>query len=512
MTELVKRRDCRTGGALLEASAMRKRTVRGQLHSIARSPLDPVLPEAPLTLPPRRYCLHVPTPKQLAFLLCPRKEAFFGGAAGPGKTDGLLSGALQLVEHPGYHALLLRRTFRQLNQTNSIMNRARQWLAGTDAVWKESDKRFTFPSAATITFGYLDSEDDVYQYDSSEFQYIGFDELTSFTERQYTYLFSRLRTTRDNLLPLRMRAASNPGNRGHDWVKARFMIGQPPETLQGEFPDRFFLPARIADNPHIRSDEYLASLANLDGARRRQLLDGDWEVMPSGNLFRRHWFSIVDDWPREVFGVVRAWDDAASRDSGDWSVGVLMALARTGVFYVIDVVRIQGSPLEVERLKALTAHTDAQLTNRRAVVLLQQEPGAAGKSYVDAQMRGPLLGFTAEVEHPTGDKYTRALPMSSAAQAGNLKLLRGKWNKDFLDELEQAGPDEKLYDHDDQWDAASSGFNWLAQNQREYAYTPAPRNAPSQFESLFGRPRHPVFDEDLPDLRGRSRRFGPGAW
>jgi hypothetical protein len=146
MTELVKRRDHRTGGALWEASAMRKRTVRGQLHSIARSPLDLVLPEAPLTLPPRRYCLHLPTPKQLAFLLCPRKEAFFGGAAGPGKTDGLLSGALQLVEHPGYHALLLRRTFRQLNQTNSIMNRARQWLAGTDTVWKESDKRFTFPS------------------------------------------------------------------------------------------------------------------------------------------------------------------------------------------------------------------------------------------------------------------------------------------------------------------------------------------------------------------------------
>jgi predicted phage terminase large subunit-like protein len=253
-------------------------------------------------------------------------------------------------------------------------------------------------------------------------------------------------------------------------------------------------------------------LANLDGARRRQLLDGDWEVMPSGNLFRRHWFSIVDDWPREVFGVVRAWDDAASRDSGDWSVGVLMALARTGVFYVIDVVRIQGSPLEVERLKALTAHTDTQLTSRRAVVLLQQEPGAAGKSYVDAQMRGPLLGFTAKVENPTGDKYTRALPMSSAAQAGNLKLLRGKWNKDFLDELEQAGPDEKLYDHDDQWDAASSAFNWLGQNKREYAYTPAPRNAPSLFESLFGRPRHPVFDEDVPDLSRRSRRFGPGAW
>jgi hypothetical protein len=224
--------------------------------------------------------------------------------------------ALQLVEYPDYHALLLRRTFRQLNQSNSIMNRARQWLANTDATWKESDKRFTFPSGATISFGYLDSDDDVYQYDSSEFQLVGFDELTSFSEWQYTYLFSRLRATRDSRLPLRMLAASNPGNRGHDWVKARFLIGQPPEVLQQQFPTRFFLPAQIADNPHLRRDEYLASLANLDAVRRRQLLDGDWEVTPSGNLFRREWFPIVEDWPRKVGGIVRTWDDAATRDGG----------------------------------------------------------------------------------------------------------------------------------------------------------------------------------------------------
>jgi hypothetical protein len=138
-----------------------------------------------LGLPPRKYCLHTPTAKQFAFMLCPRLEAFFGGAAGPGKTEALWMSALQFVGHPDYRALLLRRTFRQLNQSNSIMNRARQQLAGTDAVWNTADKRFTFPSGATITFGNLDSDDDVYQYDSSEFQFIGFDELTSFTERQY---------------------------------------------------------------------------------------------------------------------------------------------------------------------------------------------------------------------------------------------------------------------------------------------------------------------------------------
>jgi predicted phage terminase large subunit-like protein len=470
---------------------------------------------APLTLPPRKYCPNVPTPKQLAFMLCPRLEAFFGGAAGPGKTEALWMSALQYVNQPRYRALLLRRTFRQLNQSNSIMNRARQQLANTDAVWNTTDKRFTFPSGATITFGNLDSDDDVYQYDSSEFQYVAFDEATSFNERQYTYLFSRLRSTKDNPVLLRMRAASNPGNRGHDWVKARFMIGEPPEALHQEFPERFFLPARIEDNPHLRREEYIAALANLEAVRRRQLLDGDWEVTPSGNLFRRAWFEIVNDWPREVSGIVRAWDDAATRDGGDWTVGVLMARARSGIFYVIDVVRIQGSPLDVERLKAQTAKTDAELTAKRAAILLQQEPGAAGKSFIDAQIRGPLCGYYVQVENPTGDKYTRALPMSSAAQAENIKLVSGRWNRDFLEELEQAGPDPKAYDHDDQWDAGASAFNYLASNHSQIAW-----NSVRELELKV--PYDPRFPEDNPYTRPnirrelgtlrKSRLFGPGCW
>ena len=94
--------------------------------------------------------------------------------------------------------------------------------------------------------------------------------------------------------------------------------------------------------------------------------------------------------------------------------------------------------------------------------------------------------------------------MSSAAQAGNIKLVRGKWNKEFVDELEQAGPDDKLYDHDDQWDAASSAFNYVASHRREYAYTPVPR------DGVLSRWPDGRFDEDLRIRTGL--RFGPGAW
>jgi hypothetical protein len=96
----------------------------GRPLSDSRSLDNPPEIEIVLSLPPKRYCPHVPTAKQLAFLLCPRTKSFFGGAAGPGKTEALLMGALQLVQRRRYSALLLRRTFRQLNQSNSIMKGA----------------------------------------------------------------------------------------------------------------------------------------------------------------------------------------------------------------------------------------------------------------------------------------------------------------------------------------------------------------------------------------------------
>lgn len=130
-------------------------------------------------------------------------------------------------------------------------------------------------------------------------------------------------------------------------------------------------------------------------------------------------------------------------------------------------------------------------------------------------MRGPLLGFAVEVERPTGDKYTRALPLSSAAQAGNVKLVRGNWTQSFLEELEQAGPDQKLYDHDDQWDAGSSAFNHLAARQ---VYGPI---LVARIRTKWD-PRFPDDDDDrfrperdgqLPTVaRIRNRRFPRGTW
>jgi hypothetical protein len=87
-----------------------------------------------------KYIPHFPTEKQLAFLALDCKEAMYGGAGGGGKSDALLMGALMYVDVPGYAALILRKTYKDLSLPDAIMSRADMWLRGTDAHWSEEKK------------------------------------------------------------------------------------------------------------------------------------------------------------------------------------------------------------------------------------------------------------------------------------------------------------------------------------------------------------------------------------
>jgi hypothetical protein len=268
------------------------------------------------------YAPHTPHPPQHAFYLLDELgvlEAFYGGAGGGGKSDALLTAALRYADVPGYNALLLRRSFADLNLPGAIMARAREWLAGTDAQWNDRDSRFTFPSTATLSFGYLQTKSDKFRYASAEFQFVGFDELTGFLEADYTFLFTRLRKpnppgwSEDNPtgqapeldtpqeaairalagVPLRMRSAGNPGGRGHLWVRRRLVERRPAERRDDEPPDptdtperaaaRRFIPAKLEDNPSVDADAYRESLAAVDEHTRRQIELGDWYARQPGD-------------------------------------------------------------------------------------------------------------------------------------------------------------------------------------------------------------------------------------
>ena len=138
-----------------------------------------------------KYIPHIPFTNQVYFLASNEEELLYGGQAGGGKSDALLMSALQYVDYEEYSAMLLRRTYKDLALPNAIMNRAHQWFSNLpDTVeppsWDRDTKTYTFPSGATVTFSYLAHDNDLDQYQGSELQFVGFDELTQFTEKQYT--------------------------------------------------------------------------------------------------------------------------------------------------------------------------------------------------------------------------------------------------------------------------------------------------------------------------------------
>lgn len=466
--------------------------------------MDPALRQRMLELATPRMCeqymLHTPHPPQQVFLTLKGREALFGGAAGGGKSDALLMAALQYVDVPGYSALLLRRTWPDLVRPNAIMDRARQWLEGTDAVPRDGGREWRFPSGARLTFGYLQYDKDKYKYQSAEYQFIGFDELTQFQESVYEYMFSRLRrpalpclvcrtplrkapgpgnfkhlnknedhngvpdhkvlmqygpAKQDALtlfdVPLRMRSATNPGGIGHVWVRDHFIA---PETRSTKAT---FLSSLLRDNPALDRSEYEMSLAHLSPVERERLLNGDWDVMEEGAMFQRHWFNVAEDFPKKA-RVVRCWDLASTEDAGDYTVGALVSLTDDGIWFIEDIVRGQWSPLNVERVISQTAARDG--TN--IPIRIEQEPGSSGVNTISHYRRNVLVGFDFDGTRPTGSKAERARPLASAAEAGNVYMVKGRWNGDFLDEI-SLFPNVP---HDDQVDAVSAAVAHLAFGKR----------------------------------------------
>jgi predicted phage terminase large subunit-like protein len=403
------------------------------------------------------FSAEKPSLTQKVFLRSNSLEALFGGAAGGGKSSALLMSALQYVDVPGYSAILFRRTFSDLSLPGALMDRFRSWMANYDDVhWNANSYVATFPSGARVSFGYLNNTNDYLRYKGSEFQFIGMDEVTEIRESDYRYLFSRLRRPNSGELakvPLRMRAASNPAP---NWVRQRFIV-------EGETTGRIFVPSLLTDNPGIDADSYRQALSELDPVERRRLEEGDWWATTLGSLFDRTSFVIID--PHEMpivtpqAKVVRFWDLAAtepnhSNPDPDWTVGTLMMFDQ-GVAYILDVKRARVKGDKVEQLIAQTANEDGVAVQIR----MEQEPGSSGKALVDQYARYILPGYDFGGIRATGDKVTRARPFAAAVANGNVRILRGVWLSDWLDEMSSF---PEACNHDDQVDSAVGAFTQLA--------------------------------------------------
>jgi predicted phage terminase large subunit-like protein len=262
--------------------------------------------------------------------MLPHKEALYGGAAGGMKSETLLYDATRYLHIPGYSAILFRKTLTDHELPSALIPRAKKYLLGKPGVkWDGSNHRFivetTYPDgtpgpSSTLQFGYIGDQDAQLRYQSSEYAYIGWDEVTQHRLSDYTYLFSRLRKTVcpvhqivDGVpnyvkgcmkcdvaksIPAKVRGATNPGGPGHSAFKNRFGItsvkgsdGEPlidaygHKVYRASDPNkRPFLQSFLEDNPFIDQKSYRESLEELPHLEKMRLLHGDWDVNPDARF------------------------------------------------------------------------------------------------------------------------------------------------------------------------------------------------------------------------------------
>jgi len=441
--------------------------------------------------------------------------------------------ALEDVHLDGYKAIVFRRTYPELE--SSIIDAARQLIPtirGFEHARENTSKHEWTFGKSRLLFRHMEDDSAALTHRSAEYQFIGFDELTTFTEKQYRTLLSRLRTSRGHRL--RIRAASNPGGPGHEWVKRRWAPwldedyqGNGGRAVSGEVryylthpetgediwvprgtpgaQSRCFISAKLEDNPHLDAG-YKARLNSQDPLTRKQLSEGDWSAKPSPKtFFNREWCPVVDSVPKDV-RCCRGWDRAATEPhpgntDPDYTEGVLLGYSEsTDLFYIMDNRGGQVSPGGVKHMIKGTTQDDGYEVEQ----VIPCDPGGAGVIEADLWLR-ELTGYPVCTDKETGDKVTRAKAWSAqfapspGALYGRFRILRGPWNGPYFNQIEDF-PSKGV--HDDKVDATSSAFKRLAQGGGGGSALTAADIA--RFRTPQG-PRDPLARKDSGEMRGGVR-------
>lgn len=435
---------------------------------------------------------------QVDFLATSADIAIYGGAAGGGKTYGLLLEAARHIDNPDYGAVIFRREGVQITSEGGLLDTSFSLYNEIDGRLRLSPQyQWRFPSGATITFSHLRGRDDVNNWQGSQIPLIGYDELTHFDEYQFWYMLSRNRSM-CGVQPY-IRATCNPDADSWvadlvDWyidqstgypIRERSGIirwfvrfdnklhwGNSRQELTSTFPDMLpksftFIPATLTDNVVLtqRDPNYRANLLAMNRVERERLLNGNWKIKPeSGSYFPAINVTIIPAIPTDVKSWVRRWDLAATEPSEtnpspSATASVLMGRRSDGRIVIADAINIRKNASVVREVMKSIASQDKSRFNRVTIVI-PQDPGQAGKDQVGSLTKH-LAGYRIKSVRETGAKATRAEPFSAQWQAGNVEIVEGKWNKDFLLEM-SAFPGAE---HDDYVDASSGAFLECIDNQ-----------------------------------------------
>lgn len=431
--------------------------------------------------------------KQQMFASCSADICIYGGAAGGGKSYGLILEDLPHIHLPDFASVTFRRTFKQIRLPGGLWDKATALYRQLGAKCNSSQYECVWPSGARSTFSHMEHESDMYDWQGGQVALIKFDELTHFTESQFWYLTSRNRST-CGIKPY-VRATTNPEPGSWVGILLDWWIGEDGfaieercgvirwfvrlgnemiwdesrEALLARKPDEVdaqdwepisitFISAALSDNPALTTADpkYRSTLAALPLYERMVLLFGNWKVRPGkGMRFRREWFQIVDQLP-DVVDLKRYWDRAGTEPGPqnkdpDWTAGVKGGKGPGDILYVTDVRFFQKTAALVEDEIRKVAKADYSHLGE-CELWLEQDPAQAGK--VEAHhLATNLEEFSPHFCAATKNRYVRSGPASSAAENGRIKLLRGPWNERFLNEVDSF-VDERVVDlppgyHDD---------------------------------------------------------------
>ena len=237
---------------------------------------------------------------QTDFLSSSEREVLYGGAAGGGKSYAMLADPLHGLNSANFSGLLVRHTTEELRE---LIQKSQELYprAIPGIKWSERKSQWISPRGGRLWMSYLDKDMDVTRYQGQAFNWIGFDELTQWSSPYaWDYMRSRLRSAYAKELGLYMRATTNPGGAGHQWVKKMFIDPSPSRepfwatqietgdtivfpkghTKEGQpLFKRRFIPASLFDNPYLaEGGDYEAMLLSLPEHQKKQLLDGNWDV------------------------------------------------------------------------------------------------------------------------------------------------------------------------------------------------------------------------------------------
>lgn len=423
---------------------------------------------------------------------------------------------------PGYTAVLFRRTSPQITNEGGLWDESMKLytpLKYPTAVPGNLEHRWPIDRGrqCTIRMTHLQHKWTVHSFQGAQIPYLGFDEFTHFDEYQFWYMLSRNRS--DTGVPGLVRGGCNPDPDSFVatlldwWIDQREEVtvhgrttsnprfGYPiperagvvrffiklddkmlwaatrqalyeklPKKLPGDIQPRHavksftFVPFKAEDNVDLiaRDPGYIGNLMALDHVERARLLGGNWKVRPqAGKVFPKAKVKLLPERPHrgDIRAIVRYWDKAASDKKGsDWSVGVLMALLVNGLVVVLDVVRGQWRTAEREE----EIHGAAVMDGRGVAIVVEEEGGSAGKDSTFATVTQTVPGWDAEGDRPTGELLARSRPFARQWQVGNVAIVQGAWNGEYLGELDQYdGTPSTATRKDDQVAASAGAYNHL---------------------------------------------------